>query len=132
MCDRIGERGWSRVGLLGTRWTMTGPVYERQLSERAMERLIPDEPTRAEINRAIFEELCNGDFRPKTTARFVRAIEDLKQQGAECVVLGCTEIPLIISDDNSPLPVLDSTRLLAIEGVAAAIEGRARKCGGWV
>jgi aspartate racemase len=120
VCDEISRRGWERVGLLGTDWTMTGPVYEQALASRGLSRLIPDEATRRELDRAIFEELCRGVFLPATVERYRHAIEDLKAQGAECVILGCTEIPLIINDENSPLPVLDSTRLLARAAVREA------------
>lgn len=133
VCGEIERRGWSRVGLLGTEWTMTGPVYARALESRGMERLIPDEGTRGVLHRAIFEELCRGVFSDSTTGRFLSAIEGLKSRGAECVVLGCTEIPLIVSEDNSALPVLDSTRLLAARAVDLAMEdGELRASSGWV
>ncbi len=121
VCREIASHGWSRVGLLGTRWTMTGPVYARMLADREMECLIPDESTRERLNDAIFDELCRGIFEPETTERFLRAIDALKARGAECVVLGCTEIPLIVTAANAPLPVLDSTRLLARDAVRAAL-----------
>jgi len=133
VCEEIVARGWKRVGLLGTRWTMTGSVYANTLASRGLERLIPDDAERAEINRAIFDELCRGVFRPETTARFLKAIEGLKARGAECVILGCTEIPLIVNEGNSCLPVLDSTRLLAAAAVAVAVEERPRKtAAGWL
>jgi aspartate racemase len=117
-------RGWRTVGLLGTRWTMTGTVYPEALGRRGLARLVPDEATRAVLDRAIFEELCRGVFAPATTARFLRAIEELRSRGAQGVVLGCTEIPLIVSESNSPLPVLDSTRLLARYAVEEAVADR--------
>jgi aspartate racemase len=113
VCDEIARLGHTRVGLLGTHWTMTGPVYEHALAARNMHRLIPDGPTRLALDAAIFDELCNGVFRPQTVHRYVEAIDDLKRRGAQCVILGCTEIPLIITNENSPLPTIDSTRLLA-------------------
>ena len=116
--------GWQAAGLLGTTWTMTGTVYENALRRGGFDRLIPDEATRATLNQAIFDELCQGVFTPGTTDRFVRAIEELASRGADCVILGCTEIPLIISDTNSPLPVLDSTRLLARHAVLEAVSDR--------
>ena len=121
VCHEITKRGWNRVGLLGTKWTMTGPVYERALRNRSLEKLIPDEQTRQRLNTAIFDELCNGIFNASTTDHFLGAIEDLKSRGAECAILGCTEIPLIVSDANSPLPSIDSTRLLAQYAVREAI-----------
>ena len=124
VCHEIAMRGWKRVGLLGTKWTMTGPVYETALKKRGFEKLIPDERTREQLNTAIFDELCNGIFNTSTTDLFLNAIEDLKSRGAECVILGCTEIPLIVTAANSPLPPFDSTRLLAQYAVREAINER--------
>ena len=124
VCHEITMRGWKHVGLLGTRWTMTGPVYETALGKRGLERLIPDETTREQLNTAIFDELCMGIFNTGTTDLFLGAIEDLKSRGAECVILGCTEIPLIVTPENSPLPTLDSTRLLAKYAVREAVSER--------
>lgn len=124
VCREIVSGGFERVGLLGTRWTMTGPVYARALESRGLERLIPDEPTRERLNAAIFDELCQGIFRPPTTDLFLRAIADLESRGADCVILGCTEIPLIVTPANSPLPTLDSTRLLARHAVGEALRDR--------
>jgi aspartate racemase len=85
------------------------------------------------IDRAIFDELCRGVFEPATTELFVRAIEELGWRGAECVILGCTEIPLIISGSNSSLPVLDSTRLLARYAILEAVDDRPLSSGsGWL
>jgi len=124
VCHEITSHGWKRVGLLGTKWTMTGPVYARALEQRGLERIVPDEPVREQLNTAIFDELCQSIFNAETTQLFVNAIEDLKARGAECVILGCTEIPLIVTESNSPLPVLDSTRLLAKYAVKEAISDR--------
>lgn len=129
----MAERGWKAAGLLGTKWTMTGTVYADALQRRGLDRLIPHEPTRAKINDAIFDELCQGIFEPSTTEVFVRAITELGSRGADCVILGCTEIPLIISDSNSSLPVLDSTRLLAKYAVREAVDDRSLASrGGWL
>lgn len=124
VCHEISERGWKRVGLLGTRWTMTGPVYEGALKKRGLERLIPDPATMDQLHDAIFDELCLGIFESGTTDHFLRAIDDLKSRGAECVILGCTEIPLIVTSENSSLPILDSTRLLAKYAVLEAVNDR--------
>ena len=124
VCHEIMSHGWKRVGLLGTKWTMTGPVYARALEQLGLERIVPDEATREQLNTAIFDELCQSIFNARTTQRFVNAVEDLKARGAECVILGCTEIPLIITAANSPLPVLDSTRLLARYAVTEAISDK--------
>ena len=124
VCNEISKQGSKRVGLLGTNWTMTGPVYENALRKRGLERLIPDETTRHSLNTAIFDELCMSIFKPGTTDRFLGAINDLKSRGADCVVLGCTEIPLIVTPENSSLPTLDSTRLLAKYAVLEAVSER--------
>lgn len=125
--------GWRVAGLLGTRWTMTGPVYPRALRRQGLTAHVPGEDRRERINRAIFDELCQGVFPPSTTAMFVDTIRELGAAGADCVILGCTEIPLIISPDNSPLPVLDSTRLLASHAVRLAVHGQATtRDGGWL
>ena len=133
VCREIETHGWKQVGLLGTRWTMTGPVYARALERRKCARLIPDEPMMDRLHAAIFDELCQGIFSGPTTALFVQAIAELQARGAECVILGCTEIPLIVTPTNSPLPVLDSTRLLARYAVRQALDERPlRTHAGWI
>jgi aspartate racemase len=117
----IATHGWEHVGLLGTKWTMTGPVYARALEERGLELLVPGEWMRERLDRAIFDELCQGLFEERTTRFFLEAIDELRSRGADCVILGCTEIPLIVTPQNSPLPVLDSTRLLARHAVLEAV-----------
>jgi aspartate racemase len=121
VCHEIISSGWKRVGLLGTKWTMTGPVYARALQQRGLERLIPEESVREKLNTAIFDKLCQAIFDDESTQLFLNAIADLKARGAECVILGCTEIPLIVTAANSPLPILDSTRLLAKYAVKEAL-----------
>lgn len=121
VCREIVAHGWKHVGLLGTEWTMTGPVYAKALATRELECSIPDASTREKLHDAIFEELCQGIFRAETTGLFLRAIDDLRSKGADCVILGCTEIPLIVTSDNASLPVLDSTRLLAKHAVLEAL-----------
>jgi aspartate racemase len=124
VCREIEARGWTHAGLLGTRWTMTGPVYAHALESRGLKRSIPDEATREKLNEAIFDELCRGIFKTETTASFLRAIDDLRAVGADCAILGCTEIPLIVTPENASLPVLDSTRLLAKHAVLEALSDR--------
>jgi aspartate racemase len=112
---------------------MTGPVYPRALQKEGLTAHSPIESRQEQINRAIFDELCQGVFLPSTTEMFVDSIRELGAAGADCVILGCTEIPLIISDSNSPLPVLDSTRLLATYAVREAMSARVPVSdGGWI
>ena len=107
------ERGYRRLLLLGTRYLMEGPVYPPKLAAKRIDRVIPDAQERERINRVIFDELVYGQFDAPARAYFAEVIEMHKQEGCDAVVLGCTEIPLLISDEDSPLPTLDSTRILA-------------------
>ena len=118
-------REFRRLGLTGTRWLVDSDVYPQKLAARGLDYVRPDEPDRDEINRIIFDELVNGIFRPEAVATFQRVIGGLQQSGCDAVVLGCTEIPLIIDDTNSPLPTLDSTRLLARAALQRAVHGAA-------
>ena len=107
------ERGYRTLGITGTRYLVDSEVYPEKLSARGVKFQRPTSQERAEINRIIFEELVCGVFRPEAVATFQRVIARMREAGCDAVVLGCTEIPLIVNDDNSPLPTLDSTRLLA-------------------
>jgi aspartate racemase len=115
-------RGYRRLAITGTKYTMEGPVYAEKLAEYGIEALIPNEGERAEIDRIIFEELVYGKTEVAALAYFQRVIAHLQSEGADAVVLGCTEIPLLINPANSPLPPLDSTRLLAHAAVEKALE----------
>ncbi len=119
------RRGFRRVGLTGTRWLVESDVYPEKLSARGLEYVRPVPEERDAINRIIFEELVNGVFTPEAVAYFQAVIGRLKGEGCDGVVLGCTEIPLIINEENSPLPTLDSTRLLARAALARAVSGAA-------
>jgi aspartate racemase len=132
VCKEIVSHGWKNVALLGTKWTMTGPVYANAFEKNGLKKLIPEEQRRLEINNAILDELCHGVFKDETIELFRQAIADLGEQGAECVILGCTEIPLIITEENSPLPVFDSTRQLAKAAVRIAVSQEKLKKSGWM
>jgi aspartate racemase len=110
---QVVERGFRCVGLTGTRWLVESEVYPEKLAARGVDYVRPSAAERAEINRIIMDELVRGIFEPKAIAYFQGVIDRLKGQGCEAVILGCTEIPLIIDDSKSSLPTLDSTRLLA-------------------
>jgi aspartate racemase len=107
------ERGFRRLALTGTRYLIDSDVYPEKLSARGIAFLRPNPVERAEINRIIFSELVAGVFTAAAVATLQKVIGRMKDEGCDAVVLGCTEIPLIMNDDNSPLPTLDSTRLLA-------------------
>lgn len=111
---RAAECGMRRVAVLGTRFTMGGPVYRRALPARGMEPVFPNDGERVDIDRIIFDELVAGEFTEPSRARYVEIIDRLKrEQGCDGAALVCTEIPLLVTPDVSPLPTLDSTRLLA-------------------
>jgi aspartate racemase len=106
---------------LGTKYLAEGPVYPLQLKELGIEREIPDEEDRDRINDIIFKELVNGIFLESSRLYFNEVTDKLKSRGCDAVVLGCTEIPLIVRPDDCPLPTLDSTRLLARAAIKEAI-----------
>jgi aspartate racemase len=107
------RRGFKNIGLTGTKYLVDSEVYPEKLKARGLEYLRPSLEERTEINRIIFEELVHAIFKPEAVTYFQQVISRMKHAGCDAVVLGCTEIPLIMNDDNSPLPTLDSTRLLA-------------------
>lgn len=115
------DRGFRRIGITGTRWLVESAVYPDQLSTRGLDYVRPNAVERDEINRIIMDELVCGIFKPEAIAFFQQTIERMKREGADAVVLGCTEIPLIMNDSNSPLPTLDSTRLLARAALRRAV-----------
>lgn len=120
------EQGFRRVGLIGTRWLLESDVYPEKLKNYGLEYVLPDGAEREEINRIIMDELVCGVFRSEAVTYHQKVIERFKDEGCDAVVLGCTEIPLIISDANSPLPTLDSTHLLARAALRRAVEGATR------
>jgi aspartate racemase len=107
------RRGFRRIGITGTRWLVESEVYPEKLAARGLDYVRPSGEEREEMNRLIMSELVYGVSTPESVAVFARVIEGLKERGCDAVVLGCTEIPLIINASNSTLPTLDSTRLLA-------------------
>jgi aspartate racemase len=107
------RRGFRCLGLSGTRWLVESEVYPEKLTKHGLKYLRPNPAEREEINRIIMEELVCSVFKPEAQDYFQKVYGRMKEEGCDAVVLGCTEIPLIMSDSNSPLPTLDSTRLLA-------------------
>jgi aspartate racemase len=115
------ERGLRRLGLTGTRYLVESEVYPEKLQARGLEVVRPTAAERDEVDRIIMDELVYGVFKPEAVASFQRVMGRMKDEGCDAVVLGCTEIPLIMSDANSPLPTLDSTRLLARAALRRAV-----------
>jgi aspartate racemase len=113
VADEAARRGFRRVGLTGTQWLVESEVYPAKLAERGIAFVRPPREQREAVNRFIMDELVCQRFTPECVAYFQQVMAGLKDEGCDAVVLGCTEIPLVMNDANSPLPTLDSTRLLA-------------------
>jgi aspartate racemase len=114
-------RKFRRLGLIGTRWLIEGEVYPEKLAVRGVACVRPNAAEREEIHRIIMAELVYGIFKPEAMAYHQQVIQRMKDDGCDAVVLGCTEIPLIMNDSNSPVPTLDSTRLLARAALRRAV-----------
>ena len=124
VADQAARAGHKRVGVLGTKDLMEGPIYPRAFSARWIAMELPGEEDRELMNKTIFEELVNGVMTTSTRAEYVRIIGELAGRGCDAVALACTEIPLLVTPEVSPLPTLDSTRLLARTAFDVAIAER--------
>jgi aspartate racemase len=114
---------YKRLGVLGTRYLMEGPVYRETLKDAGIEQRVPGPEQRQRINEIIFDELVNGQMLPRSLMYLLEVIRTLKDDGCDAAVLGCTEIPLLVTPESSPLPTLDSTRILARAALRKAVEG---------
>jgi len=111
---KIREAGYSKVGLLGTLFTMEQGFYIDRLQERhELQALAPESEDRELVHRIIYEELCPGKILPKSRAEYRRVIADLKGQGAQAIILGCTEISLLVGPEDAEIPLFDTTRIHA-------------------
>jgi aspartate racemase len=110
------------VGLLGTRFTMEEPFYRERLTESGLEVIVPEDAERIMIDRVIFAELCRGILEEQSRREYLRVIESFRERGAEAVVLGCTEIPLLVNSRHTNMPLFDTTALHAQEVVRCALE----------
>ena len=124
VADQAQRAGRKKVGILGTRFTMGGPVYPGAFGRRGIDWAVPDEADRKLVDDIIFDELCLGVFSDGARNTYVGIIEKLKSDGCDAVALVCTEIPLLVSQEDSPLPILDSTRLLAAAAIDVALGER--------
>jgi aspartate racemase len=113
VATEAAQRGFRRLGLLGTQWLVSSEVYPEKLNANGLDYMRPTDVERKEINRIIFAELIRGIFSSEAIGYFQQVIGRMQADGCDAVILGCTEIPLLINDANSPLPTLDSTRLIA-------------------
>lgn len=114
------RRGFRRVGILGTRFLMEGPVYPSRLRAAGIEHRIPNAARRTRVNQIIYDELVRASFLPSSLAYFQEMIRELSRQGCDAVALACTEIPLLVGERDSALPILDSTHILARAALRAA------------
>jgi aspartate racemase len=121
VAEKARTENYKQLAILGTKYLMTGPVYPDTLKEFNIAGQIPAESDREQIDDIIFKELVNGVFTEKSRLYFNQVIEKLKSRGCDAAILGCTEIPLLIDPDDCPLPVLDSTRLLARAAIKEAL-----------
>jgi len=119
---KIEELGIKKVGLLGTIFTMEGTIYKSRLDKKDIKIVIPNQPDRKLVNDIIFDELCLGKITDESREIYKRIIVELQAQGAEAVILGCTEIPLLISQEDSPIPVLDTTLIHCEYAISKAFE----------
>ena len=119
--DALLSRGIKRVGLLGTKYTMQQDFLKKGIQERGIEVLVPDAVDMELINSVIFDELCIGKLLPESKAKFLAVVEKLRSQGAEGVILGCTEIGLLIGQSDTDLPVFDTTAIHAMAAVDFAL-----------
>lgn len=119
--DAVRAEGMTTVGLLGTAFTMEQPFYRDRLASHGLEVLVPDAGDRADVHRVIYDELCLGVVRDESRRRYQEVIAELVDMGAEGVVLGCTEIELLIAAEDSPVPVFPTTALHAAAIVDAAL-----------
>lgn len=121
VADRALASGWRTLGVLGTRWVMEEDFYLGRLRERGLQVVVPIERDRAEVDRVVFDELTQGVISDTSRATYGRILADLAERGAEAVVLGCTEIELLVGPGDSPVPLLDSMRVHAEAAAEAAL-----------
>ena len=124
VAEAAAAAGHRRLAVLGTRFLMEGPVYPPALEALGLEWRIPEPEDRRRIDRTIFDELVYGRFEDARRRQFYEILGRMGEMGCDAAILGCTEIPLLVRPEEAPLPVLDSTRLLARAALAAAVRGR--------
>jgi aspartate racemase len=118
--EECRSEGYKKVGVLGTKYTMQGPVYREALSKLKIEMMVPNKKDQETVNSIIFNELVPQGIAKSAIRSLTEIIQKLKDSGCDAVILGCTELPLVINSKNSPLPVVDSTRLLALKALENA------------
>lgn len=119
--DELIAQGVTKVGLLGTRFTMEQAFYKDRLIARGIAVVVPDQADRDHVNRVIYEELCLGTIKADSRARYLDIIHRLQLQGAEAVILGCTEIALLVQQSDTPVALFDTTAIHAQQAVRLAL-----------
>jgi aspartate racemase len=119
--EAIAEQGLTKIGLLGTKFTMEEPFFRDKLTEKGIDIVIPADDERAHIHYTIFEELGRNIFKPETKQFYIEVINTLVKQGAQGIILGCTEIPLLISNEDVNIPLFDTTQIHAKAAVKFAL-----------
>lgn len=122
--NEVKRRAIRKVGLLGTQYTMEQPFYRQRLQQLGIEAIVPEKADRVRVHDVIFRELCRGEVTASSKASYLEIVGRLQEQGAEGVILGCTEIPLLLRENDSPLPLFDTTFLHANAAVEFALDGR--------
>jgi aspartate racemase len=125
VAEAIQDQGLATVGLLGTEFTMEKPLYPQALAARGITVLVPDAAARRYVNSVIYEELVAGQVRDESRAGYLAVIDGLAARGVQGIILGCTEIPLLVRQQDTPLPLFDTTRLHAEAALRFAVQGRA-------
>ncbi len=115
-------KAYKRVGVLGTKYTLRGPIYRDTLSRLKIEVIIPNKKDQEIVDSIIFDELVPREITESSGEYLLKVIQKFKKSGCDAVILGCTEIPLVVNPKNSPLPVVDSTRLLARKALEYSLE----------
>ncbi|WP_372172538.1 aspartate/glutamate racemase family protein [Xanthomonas axonopodis] len=121
--DALVAAGISRVGLLGTRFTMEQPFYRQRLQARGLDVLVPPAEARAQLHRVIYDELCQGVIKPESREYFCKVMGELGQHGAQAIILGCTEISLLVDSTDAQLPLFDTTALHAEAAALVSVSG---------
>ncbi|MCC8915591.1 aspartate/glutamate racemase family protein [Xanthomonas axonopodis pv. cassiae] len=121
--DALVAADISRVGLLGTRFTMEQPFYRQRLQARGLDVLVPPAEARAQLHRVIYDELCQGVIKPESREYFCKVMGELGQHGAQAIILGCTEISLLVDSTDAQLPLFDTTALHAEAAALVSVSG---------
>jgi len=119
--EKILQEKIKRVGLLGTRETMEQDFYKSRIENKGIQVIVPGKKERELVNQVIFDELCLGKIKDESRENYIKIIEGLISMGAEGIVLGCTEIPLLINSDDSRVPLFDTTYIHAMKAVEKAV-----------